>query len=244
MTSPRTPVSVPALHLPVRWVGGVCAVLAPLLLAAGMLVRLPAAFTPAAQLTAYGHHPVTMGVSHALTGAALLLLWPAAAVLAARVAERAPAWGLWGGLAVVSGLVARVFHAGADHMAFRSAEALGAAATARVVSETYGAFHVFSTLNAVIPAGWVILAFGALRARVLGPVRALALAATAALPLGVLKGTAPLSLVAVAGLAIALVPTGVELLRARPRPRSAAVLGWGAAALAALAALTVLGRLG
>lgn len=56
-------------------------------------------------------------------------------------------------------------------------------------SAGYGAFHVFATLNLTILAGWVVLALGAWRTRVLGPVCATALGLTAALPVGVLKGT-------------------------------------------------------
>ncbi|MFF1342809.1 hypothetical protein ACFVYT_33875 [Streptomyces sp. NPDC058290] len=101
------------------------------------------------------------------------------------------------------GLYARTFHAGVDHLAFRFADREGAAAATGFVDEAYGAFHVFSALNVAIMGGWFLLAAGAWRARVLGPLRAAALAATAALPLGVLKGTTPLSVVAAAGLCLA-----------------------------------------
>lgn len=89
------------------------------------------------------------------------------------------------------GLFARTFHAGLDHLAFRFADREGAAAATRFVDGAYGAFHIFSALNVAIMGGWLLLAAGAWRARVLGPLRAAALAATAALPLGVLKGTTP-----------------------------------------------------
>lgn len=61
-------------------------------------------------------------------------------------------------------------------------------------------------MNLVILAGWVVLALGAWRTRVLGPVRAVARGLTSALPLGALKGTTPAALVALAGLCAALVP--------------------------------------
>jgi hypothetical protein len=86
------------------------------------------------------------------------------------------------------------------------------------VSETYGAFQIFSALNFAILAGWLVLAFGAWRTQVVGRIRALALALMAGLPLGVLKGTTPLSLVALAGLTAALLPLGIGLLRQGPRP--------------------------
>lgn len=61
----------------------------------------------------------------------------------------------------MSGLFARTFHAGMDHMAFRLASAEGAAAATQVVSETYGAFQIFSALSLAIMAGWLVLALGA-----------------------------------------------------------------------------------
>jgi hypothetical protein len=87
----------------------------------------------------------------------------------------------------------------------RLADAEGAAAATRAVSETYGAFQIFSALNLAILVGWLVLALGAWRTQVLGPVRVLSLALMAGLPLGVLKGTTPLSLVALPGLTAASV---------------------------------------
>ncbi|MEK8143958.1 hypothetical protein NKH18_24630 [Streptomyces sp. M10(2022)] len=119
-----------------------------------------------------------------------------------------------------------------------------AEAAARFVGETYGAFHIFSALNVAIMGGWLLLAAGAWRARVLGPVRASALAATAALPLGVLKGTTPLSVAAVAGLCLALVPLGVTVLRDGPAPGRATVLRWTLTVAAVLALMTLVGQAG
>ncbi|QUX26713.1 hypothetical protein KGD83_15060 [Nocardiopsis akebiae] len=79
---------------------------------AGALLRVRFDFFFPGQLAAY-----------ALFAVGSLLLWPAVAVLAARVGARGPGWGLWGGLLAMSGLFARTFHAGADHMAFRLAAA-------------------------------------------------------------------------------------------------------------------------
>ncbi|WP_327360415.1 hypothetical protein [Streptomyces sp. NBC_01296] len=142
------------------------------------------------------------------------------------------------------GLFARTFHAGLDHLAFRFADREGAAAATRFVDGAYGAFHIFSALNVAIMGGWLLLAAGAWRARVLGPLRAAALAATAALPLGVLKGTTPLSVVAAAGLCLALVPLGVSILRDGAAPRRGTVLRWTALVVAVAIAMTVLGQAG
>ncbi|MEV6476119.1 hypothetical protein [Streptomyces sp. NPDC051657] len=229
---------------PGRWVGGVAMVLGPLLMLAGALTRVRSDFFFPAQLAAYERHPGLMATSYALFAAGNLLLWPAVVLLAARIGARSPGWGLWGGMLALCGLFARAFHAGVDHMAFRLADAEGAAAATRAVAETYGAFQIFSALNLAVLAGWLVLALGSRRTQVLGPVRALALALMAGLPLGALKGTTSLSLVALAGLTVALVPMGFGLLRQGPRPSRAAVLRWVPLALGTLALMVVLGQAG
>ncbi|MBG0824943.1 hypothetical protein HS048_30045 [Planomonospora sp. ID91781] len=226
---------------PGRWAGGATMVVAPLLLLAGALLRVPYDFFYPAQLAAHESGPALLTASYALIAVGTLLLWPAVALFAAGIGS---GWGLAGGLLAMSGLFARVFHAGADHMAFRLTDAMGADLATEVVSETYGAFQPLSFLNVAILAGWPVLAFGAWRAQVLGPVRALALASAAALPLGVLKGTTPLSLVALTGLAIAFVPYGFAVLTAHPRPSRAAVLRWAPITLAAVGLMVVLGQAG
>ncbi|WP_314615440.1 hypothetical protein [Streptomyces stackebrandtii] len=229
---------------PGRWVGGVSLVAAPLLLGAGVLLRLPFPFFFPEQLAARVEHPGAIAVSYGAFAAGTVLLWPALAVLAVRIGRHAPGLALWGGVLAVLGLFARTFHAGVDHLAFQFADRQGAEAAARFVGETYGAFHIFSAFNVAIMGGWLLLAAGAWRARVLGPVRASALAATAALPLGVLKGTTPLSVVAVAGLCLALVPLGITVLRDGPAPGRATALRWALVVTATAALMTLVGRAG
>lgn len=229
---------------PGRWVGGVSLVAAPVLLAAGVLLRLPFHFFFPEQLAARVAHPGLIAASYGAFAAGTVLLWPALVVLAARIGRHAPGPALWGGVLAVLGLFARTFHAGVDHLAFQFAERQGAQAASLFVGETYGAFHVFSALNLAVMGGWLVLAAGAWRARVLGPVRALALAATAALPLGVLKGTTPLSVVAVAGLCLALVPLGVTVLRDGPAPGRAVAVRWGLAVAAAVVLMSLAGQVG
>ncbi|MCX4981897.1 hypothetical protein [Streptomyces sp. NBC_00572] len=229
---------------PGRWVGGVSLVAAPVLLGAGVLLRLPFHFFFPEQLAARAEHPHLIAVSYGAFAAGTVLLWPALAVLAARIGRHSPGLALWGGVLAVLGLFARTFHAGVDHLAFQLADRQGVEAAARFVGETYGAFHVFSTLNLAIMGGWLLLAIGAWRTRVLGPVRAVALAVTSALPLGVLKGTTPLSVVAVAGLCLALVPLGSTVLRDGPTPGRAAALRWTLTIIATIALMTLIGQVG
>ncbi|MFJ5266306.1 hypothetical protein ACIQAC_38220 [Streptomyces sp. NPDC088387] len=229
---------------PGRWVGGTAMVLGPLLMLAGALLRARFPFFYPDQLAAYERHPVLMSTAYGLFAAGGLLLWPAVAVVAARIGARSAGWGLWGGVLVVFGLFARAFHAGVDHLAFQLVRSEGAGPATDAVTAGYGAFHVFATLNLAILAGWIVLALGAWRTRVLGPVRAAALGLMAALPLGVLKGTTPLSLVALAGLCAALVPLGLALLREGPRPGRAAVLRWVPLTLVTLGLMVLLGQAG
>ncbi|MEU4363175.1 hypothetical protein [Promicromonospora sp. NPDC023987] len=219
-------------------------VVGPLLLLVGALLRIRFDFFFPAQLAAFDHHPGLISTSYALFAAGHLLLWPAVVLLAGRVAARNPCWGLWGGVLVLSGTVARAFHAGMDHMAFRFADAAGASATTDAVSTTYGSFQIFSVLNLAILAGWLVLAVGAWRTKVLGPVGAIALALTSALPLGLLKGTTLLSLVALAGLATALVPLGLRELLRSPRPRPAVALRWVAVVGLVLGVMFAVGQAG
>ncbi|MEU5130414.1 hypothetical protein [Streptomyces mobaraensis] len=244
MTAAPPPTATPRPAFPGRWVGGASLVLGPLLLLTGVLLRLRFDFFFPAQLGAYEHHPHLMTASYGCVSAGWVLLWPGVALLAARIGERSPELALWGGVLTVLGLFARTFHAGVDHLAFRLADVQGAASATRTVSETYGAFHIFSTLNAAVMGGWLLLAVGACRSRVLGPLRAVALAAASAMPLGVLKGTTPLSVAAAAGLCAALVPLGVAALREGPAPRAAAVSGRLLLTVAAGTAMYFFGQAG
>ncbi|WP_073948501.1 hypothetical protein [Streptomyces kebangsaanensis] len=229
---------------PGRWVGGVAMVLGPLLMLTGALLRARFHFFYPDQLAAYERQPILMVAAYALFAAGSLLLWPAVAVVAARIAARSVGWGLWGGCLVMFGLFTRVFHAGVDHLAFQLVRSQGVEAATEAVTAGYGAFHIFSALNLAIVLGWIVLALGAWRTRVLGPVRATALGLTAALPLGVLKGTTPLSLVALAGLCAAMVPLGLSLLCEAPRPNGAAVLRWVPLILVMLGLTVLLGQAG
>jgi hypothetical protein len=219
-------------QFPGRWAEGTGLVLGPLLLLAAVLVRMGEDDFFPGQLAAYAAEPAKMTLSYSLFAAGVVLLSPAVAALARRIGATYPGWAAWGGTLVVLGLFGRVFHAGVSHLAFQMVDALGPAAAHQAVSSTYGAFHLFKATNVAIMGGWIVLAIGAYRARafgggVAGTARCVALALASGLPLGVLKGsTDPVSLVALAGMAVALVPLGITVLRDGPAPR------WWAIALA------------
>ncbi|MFF3953504.1 response regulator transcription factor [Streptomyces sp. NPDC001890] len=151
-----------------RWAGGTAMVLGPALMLAGALLRVRFHFFYPDQLAAYERHSTLMATAYGLFAAGTVLLWPAVAVLAARIGVRSPGWGLWGGVVAVFGLFARTFHAGVDHLAFQLVRSRGAGAATEAVSVGYGAFHVFSALNLAVVAGWIVLALGAWRTGVLG----------------------------------------------------------------------------
>lgn len=231
-------------RFPGRWLGGVTLILGPLFMLTGVLLRAGPHFFFPDQLEAYQQHPTRMFLAYSAVLLGTLLLWPAVVTLAQRVAATHRGWALAGGALVVFGLFGRAFHAGVDHLAFQLARIEGVASATSTISAAYGAYHVVSALNLAIMAGWIVLAVGAWRARVLGLPRAIALAAMSALPLGVLKGTTPLSVVAVTGLVVALLPLGIRVLRDGPRPSPRAVIGWALATTATLTTMAVLGTAG
>ncbi|MFE3453651.1 hypothetical protein ACFXJ8_32455 [Nonomuraea sp. NPDC059194] len=210
--------------LPGPWVEGSGLVLGPLLLVAGVLLRLGEDDFFPGQLAAYAAAPGRMVLSYSLFAAGTVLLWPAVISLARRIGGSHPGWARWGATLVILGLFGRVFHAGAGHLAFQMVDTLGIERARQAVEVTYGAFHVFKIVNLFIMTGWIVLAVGAYRAKAFGAgpvgvVRCVALALAAGLPLGVLKGSSdPISLLALLGLAVALIPVGVTLLRQAPAP--------------------------
>jgi hypothetical protein len=186
------------------------------------------------QLAAFAAHPGRMTASYSAFAAGNVLLWPAVIALVRRAWASQPRWALWGGVMVMLGLFARAFHTGINHLIFQIAGAQGVGAGRKAVDGYYGAFHVLQPLSIAIFFGWVVLAVGVWRAGVLGIVRSLALASMSALPIGVLKGTGPMSIVATLGLCVALVPLGTRILKDGPAPRWWAyplALGVGTAAV-------------
>lgn len=227
-----------------RWIAGTAMVLAPPVLIAAVLTRFDADLLYTAQLAAYADSPARFAWSYGLFALGLVLLVPATLGLTRRIAAARKGWALWGGTLVVVGLLARVFHAGADYLAFRFTDALGAQAAGDAIGADYGAFHIFRTASVAIMAGWIVLAIGARLSGALGWTGAVGLALMAGLPLGILKGATVFSLVAVLGLGIALVPSGIKAWRSGPAPRPAVAARWIALVVGVTTAATILGQFG
>ncbi|MGW0431498.1 hypothetical protein ACWDV4_02950 [Micromonospora sp. NPDC003197] len=231
-------------RFPGRWLGGCALILGPMLMLTGVLLRSGHHFFFPDQLAAYDRQPTLMFAAYSAFVVGNVMLWPAVATLAQRIGVTHPGWALGGGALATFGLFQRTFHAGVDHLSFQLVRLQGVDMATSTVSAAYGAYYVLSALSVAIMAGWVVLAVGAWRARVFGPLRAIALAAMSALPLGVLKGTTPLSVVAVLGLAAALMPLGVRVLRDGPAPSAAAVARWAVLLPTALGVMVLLGTVG
>ncbi|MGI5492933.1 hypothetical protein [Microtetraspora malaysiensis] len=223
-----------SFDFPGRWVEGAGLVLGPVSMLAGVLLRVDYdGFFPA-QLAAFTESPGRMTASYSAFAVGNVLLWPAVIALVRRISPASPRLALWGGVMVMLGLFARTFHAGVNHLAFQLVDVQGLAAARKAVADAYGAFHVFQSLSVAIFFGWIVLAVGAWRSNVLGIAQSVALASMSALPIGVLKGTGPMSIVATLGLCVALVPLGLRVLKDGPAPRWWAyplMLGVGTAAV-------------
>ncbi|WP_067833374.1 hypothetical protein [Actinomadura kijaniata] len=233
MSSTR-PSSPAVFVFPGRWLAGTSLLLGPVLLLLGVLLRAGSPFFFPGQLAAYDEHPTLMTASYGCFAAGTVALWPAVGALAARVGATRPALAAFGGGLTLLGLFARTFHAGADHLAFRLVDAQGHRAATATVADTYQAFHIFQYASFAVMLGWTVLAVGAWRSGVLGPARCLALALMTLVPLGVLKGTTPWSVVGAAGLCVALVPLGLAILLDGPRPTRRSLARFGVAALAVM----------
>lgn len=229
---------------PGRWLGGLSLIAAPIIFLTGILLRLPFRFFFPYQLAAFDQHPVLMAVSYNCFWAGNILLWPAVLTITQRIGRFKPNWAVWGGAFVLFGLFARTFHAGADHLAFQLVRIEGVDRATKTIAASYGAFHVVSALSATIMIGWILLAIGGYLSGTFGLLRAIGLGLMSALMLGVLKGSSITSVVAASGLCFAMVPLGIEVLLAPPRPGFRSALTTIALGIVLLVLLFVSGRLG
>lgn len=216
-----------------RWIGGASLLIAPLFVLLGVVLRLPVFFDlPPDQLASLQEHftyfPLQFAVFEvqpaliaAAYGSALLgniLLLPALLTLAVLIGANRPGWALLGGIVALLGLLKRLFNAGVDHMAFALARVQGAETATLVVADTYvaisyGPLQLIGILGFAVLFGWILLAIGAYLSGTLDAVRSIALALTAFLYQGVLKGSPPISVLLALCLVLALTTLGIQLLR-------------------------------
>ncbi|WP_223834362.1 hypothetical protein [Spirosoma profusum] len=211
---------------PGRWIGGVAMIVAPLLLVLSQLLLLQFEFFFPQQLKAFDQLPTQVTTAYSLFLAGNIFLWPAILTLAKLVGQRQPAWARWGGTLVMLGLFARTFHYGINHLAFQLVKVQNLQLATKAVADSYGAFHIVSSLSGAIMFGWAILAIGTYRSGVLSLVSSIGLGLMSALMLGVLKGASFVSIFATVGLCVALLPLGKSVLMSGPIPKVRMILSW------------------
>lgn len=200
-------------QFPGRWVGGISLCIAPLIFLTGILLRIQFHFFFPQQLAAFNEHPTLMVTSYNCFVIGNILLYPAVITLANRIGRTRPQLALWGGCFVIFGLFARTFHAGIDHLAFQLVRVQGLEQTQKAIADAYGGFNIIATLNGAILFGWLLLAAGAYLSKTFGLIRSVSLAAMSLLMMGVLKGSSWVSITTAAGLCIAFVPFGIQVLK-------------------------------
>lgn len=229
---------------PGRWVGGVTMILGPILLCIGIVLRMKFNFFFPDQLEAFQESPTLITVAYSTFLAGNLLMWPAIITLVKQIAVTHPRLALWGGLLTIFGLFARTFHAGIDHLAFQIVAVENVDVATQIVADSYGAFHIISTLNLAIMMGWIVLAIGTFQSKVLHIGPSIALGLMSALPLGVLKGTTTFSMIATGGLCIAFIPLGLRILKNGPMPSVKKIITWTVIIFLLLFVFFYFGRLG
>ena len=229
---------------PGRWIGGISMALAPILFLVGMLLRIQYHFFFPQQLQAFRDHPTLIITAYNFFIAGNILLCPAVITLVRIIGKKRSQLALWGGMFVILGLFARTFQGGINHLAFQLVNTQGLELATKTIADSYGAFNIIATLNGTIMFGWLILAIGTYRSGTLGLFRSIALGLMAALMSGVLKGTSLFSVVATAGLCVALVPLGFKVLKDGPTPGFKAVVSGTLIIIALVTILYFLGQAG
>ncbi|WP_216657724.1 hypothetical protein [Sphingobacterium shayense] len=229
---------------PGRWISGISMLIAPLLLLLSEILRIEFEFFYPEQLQAFIDHPTRLTASYSLFLAGNILLWPAIVALSNLIGKSQPAWALWGGTFVMLGLFARTFHYGINHLAFQLTKVQNVASATKAVGDSYGAFHIVSTLSAAIMFGWIILAIGAYRSRTLNLVGSIALGLMSILMLGVLKGATFTSIIATSGLCIAFLPLGNKMMRSDSLPTIKTTIQWLFIIVIVIAAMYMFGQAG
>lgn len=240
---PVTTAGAPAFPGP--WLAAASMILGPLAMLAGLLVRAGVNFFFPDQLAAFADDPTRMRVAYALFLAGTIALFPGVIHLVQQISRQRPLLAVWGGTLVILGLFARTFHYGANQVLFVAADAYGVEQAVRLVGDVYSTREwVVASLTGAILSGWVVLAVGTFLAKVMHPVRCLGLLAMAALMIGILKGTDVVSIIAVSGLALALVPQGVITLRTARRPERRSVIISLSVLVVVAPLLIIVGQLG
>lgn len=219
-------------------------ILAPILFLVGMLLQMQYHFFFPQQLQAFHDRPTLIITSYNFFIVGNILLCPAIITLVRIIGKKKSQLAVWGGMFVILGLFARTFQGGINHLAFQLVKIQGLELATKTIADSYGAFNIIVTLNGTIMFGWLILAIGSYLSGTLDVIRSIALGLMAALMSGVLKGTSLFSIVAAAGLCVALVPLGFKVLKDGPMPGFKAVVSWTVIIIVLATMLYFLGQAG
>jgi hypothetical protein len=175
-------------------------------------------FAAREQLATYAANPALTIAGYATFLIGAILLIPAMTILAYLAARRSPWLATVGGVLVVFGLVARVYFAGVEQVAFQLVDTQGLDAAATTVLSTYvdisyGPWRVPVTAAFGQYLGMPLLAAGLYRARVFGGVRTLILLWFATMWGGVLKAAGWWDVVAASALLIVFAALAIQLIR-------------------------------
>ncbi|MDR0794753.1 MAG: hypothetical protein LBE79_01660, partial [Tannerella sp.] len=184
----------------------------------GSLLRSRFNFFFDSQLAAFSETPNLIIAAYSCFVLGNVFMCQAVITLVRLVDTKNPSWAIWGGVLVIFGLFARTYHGGIDHLAFQLVAVQDLETATEIIGKSYGAFHIMRYFNFAILFGWIVLAIGVYRSRIIGWIRSIALGSMALLPLGTLKGTKIESIICTAALCIALIPLGIEVLRKCSRP--------------------------
>lgn len=201
---------------------GVAFIVAPLamLVAALALMRFEGAeFEEIQQRIAAEPLRAEIGLNVFVLGWMLTIVCVAA--LARLIAQRRPLLAAFGGFLAIMGLTVSLVFGGIASFEHGVAK-LDDRALAAEVNTLVGPPAILFALLPGVPLGWALLAVGSWRAGVISPLRAPFVAGPALVPVGAIAGFPVALPIAFAALAIALVPLGVELLRAPSPARRAA----------------------
>lgn len=203
-------------------VAGVALIIAPLLMvvAAFFLMEFEGG-TPEELMTRRAEQPLRseLGANVIILGWATMTI--ALFALARLVAARKPTLATVGALLAFAGICVSLVFSGIASIE-HGLSLMDDRAVALQANEVVMPPLVLVFMLPGVILGWPILAIGAWRAGVLGPARAVALAGTAGLPIGPILGFAAALPVVFLLNAIALVPLGIDILRAPSEERTAA----------------------
>ncbi|MGW5694166.1 hypothetical protein ACWEWX_25375 [Streptomyces asiaticus] len=231
---------------PGRVIGGTALVVGPVVWFVGLLLRYLSLhsgeftseqleafdrqpFAAPSQLAAYAENPTLVTAAYTAFALGTILMCPAVATLARVIAVRSPGLAFWGGTCLILGLFARLYFAGVDQTAFELVEERGTAEATHIMMDmyvdvSYGLWRVPVVASVGQGVGTLLLALGAYRAGVFGPVRGL-LFLLPGMGMGVLKETTLFHTASTGLVCFFLVPIGVRVLRDRlPELRSPTVV--------------------